>query len=479
METLEKEGFTVKLQSGKVKVINGSRVVLSGIQRDYYVYSLDGHAVAGELNASVEEKDNLAQVWHKRLGHISEARLQVLEKLGLFGKKSLGGYGFISSGGLSSYALRWECGSRTGQTLDLIDYQLARDRVPRIRTKPFRFLDESNMAAYTFVAAEEEDTHEPLTYQEAVACEDSSKKNKTWELVDHPTGQKLVNCKWLFKIKEGIADYELEKLDVKTTFLHENLEEVIYMRQPPGYEQDDMLIACKSKAEIESTKSLLKKEFDMKELGEAKKILENEKSVNMPLGGNFKLSLKDCPVRDCDVERMSKVPYANAGTANVGLVYGTNCSNYVDVTGFVDSDCAKDPDKEAEYNGPYRGCEGSYLAKGNLGRKAMRQNQKRHVSNSRSRKGTYAEDADINSVNDKQPMAEVQRTAEHNILANEQQHYEQSESIYGTYLLEKVNRNTTPDSTYMSHRGGEIDQNAEKCQVSCPLLDPSFDNMTI
>ncbi|GJR89223.1 hypothetical protein Tco_0213234 [Tanacetum coccineum] len=26
--------------------------------------------------------------------------------------------------------------------------------------------------------------------------------------------------------------------------------------------------------------------------------------------------------------------------------------------------------------------------------------------------------------------------------------------------------------------GGEIDQNAEKCQVSCPLLDPSFENMT-
>ncbi|GKG00921.1 retrovirus-related pol polyprotein from transposon TNT 1-94, partial [Tanacetum coccineum] len=33
---------------------------------------------------------------------------------------------------------------------------------------------------------------------------------------------------------------------------------------------DDMMIACKSKAEIGSTKSLLKKEFDMKELGEAK-----------------------------------------------------------------------------------------------------------------------------------------------------------------------------------------------------------------
>ncbi|GKC97145.1 hypothetical protein Tco_1167420 [Tanacetum coccineum] len=71
----------------------------------------------------------------------------------------------------------------------------------------------------------------------------------------------------------------------------------------------------------------------------------------------------------------------------------------------------------------------------------------RHVSSSRSGKDTHTEDANINSVNDKQPMAEV-------------------------------DRNTTPDSTDMSHRGGEIDQNAKKCQVSCPLLDPSFDNMT-
>ncbi|GJU93382.1 retrovirus-related pol polyprotein from transposon TNT 1-94 [Tanacetum coccineum] len=45
------------------------------------------------------------------------------------------------------------------------NYQLARDRERRTRTKPLRFQDESNMAAYAFVAAEEEDTHEPLTYQ--------------------------------------------------------------------------------------------------------------------------------------------------------------------------------------------------------------------------------------------------------------------------------------------------------------------------
>nr|GEX77555.1 hypothetical protein [Tanacetum cinerariifolium] len=61
------------------------------------------------------------------------------------------------------------------QPPNLTDYQLARDREPRIRTKPLRFRDESNMDAYVFVAIEEEDTHEPLIYQEAVACEDSSK----------------------------------------------------------------------------------------------------------------------------------------------------------------------------------------------------------------------------------------------------------------------------------------------------------------
>ncbi|GKB98291.1 retrotransposon protein, putative, ty1-copia subclass [Tanacetum coccineum] len=369
----------------------------------------------------------------------------------------------------------------TDQTLDLTHYQLDRDREPRSRTKPLRFQDESNMAAYAFVAAEEEDTHESLTYQEAVACEDSSKwkaamkeemdslkKNKTWELVDHPTGQKLVRCKWLFKIKKGIEgvqkprykarlvargftqracidynevfslvvrhtsilvilaltackDFKLEQLDVKTTFLQGNLKEVIYMRQPPGYEQGN-----KSKAEIGSTKSLLKKEFDMKELGEAKKILgldivrdrsrkimrvsqfgyvskilnnfriDNGKSVQIPLGGHFKLSLKDCPVKDCDVERMSKVPYANAAgrlmylmvctrpditytisvvsrylaypgknhleaikwilkylrdTANVGLAYGTDHGNHVNVTGFVDSNYFKDPDKDRSITG--------------------------------------------------------------------------------------------------------------------------------
>ncbi|GJY27382.1 retrovirus-related pol polyprotein from transposon TNT 1-94 [Tanacetum coccineum] len=352
--TLEKEGFTVKLQSGKVKVINGSRVILSGIRRDDCVYSLDGHAMVGELNVSVEEKDSLAQVWHKRLGHINEAGLQgkawvvwqekswwnhwelvenqtgrTVKKLRTYiglefcnrefeqlcieseiarhltsrlpktfwaeatctaaylinrspsttiKKKTPmemwsghpSDYGMLRIFGCVAYPHDKQCkleprvikcvllgypegvkgyrlyrldnespkivtsrnvvfnesvmykdtlkdsgacadksieelqvevelkrlnnhtpeedqtdqedgndkdvgDQETNQTPDLTDYQLARDRERRTRTKPLRFRDESNMAAYAFVAAEEEDTHEPLTYQEAVACEDSSK----------------------------------------------------------------------------------------------------------------------------------------------------------------------------------------------------------------------------------------------------------------------------------------------------------------
>ncbi|GJY85975.1 hypothetical protein Tco_0500001 [Tanacetum coccineum] len=40
--TLEKEGFTMKMQSGKIKVTKGSLVVLSGTRRTNCVYILDG-----------------------------------------------------------------------------------------------------------------------------------------------------------------------------------------------------------------------------------------------------------------------------------------------------------------------------------------------------------------------------------------------------------------------------------------------------
>nr|GEW71972.1 retrovirus-related Pol polyprotein from transposon TNT 1-94 [Tanacetum cinerariifolium] len=343
-------------------------VVLSGTRKDNCVYSLDGHVAAGELNASFKEKDSLAQVWRKRLGHISEAGLQVLEKQELFGKKSLGPSQVESLGGkryflsiVDDYSRRlrtdnglefcnrefkklciengiarhltvvetpqqngleeWmnrtlmdkievELQGLNNRTLeeDLTDQEDGDDEDVR---------DQKLIKHWISQIIKEEDTHKPLTYQEAVAWEviskrkadmkeemDSLRKNKTWKLVDHPVGQKLMSYKWLFKIKERTKDiqkpgynaslvargftqrasidynkvfslvvqhtsilvilalteckdYELEQLDVNTTFLHGNLEKVIYMRQPPKYEQCNNV--CLLKKSLYGLKQSLRK----------------------------------------------------------------------------------------------------------------------------------------------------------------------------------------------------------------------------
>ena len=111
---------------------------------------------------------------------------------------------------------------------------------------------------------------------------DSLDKNHTWDIVDRPPRHRVIGCKWIHKLKEGIpgveepryksrlvakgftqvegvdyneifapvvkhvsiriilsyvvnVDAELEQMDVKTAFLHGNLDETIYMEQPEGY----------------------------------------------------------------------------------------------------------------------------------------------------------------------------------------------------------------------------------------------------
>ena len=105
---------------------------------------------------------------------------------------------------------------------------------------------------------------------------------------------------------------------------------------------DDMMIDVKSMSEVNKLKiSLSSREFDMKDLGEAKKILrikihreralgrlclsqseyimkvlarfniKNAKPVSTPSTNHFKSSTTQCPKKDDDVQNMSTVPYAS------------------------------------------------------------------------------------------------------------------------------------------------------------------------
>ncbi|GKA50171.1 retrovirus-related pol polyprotein from transposon TNT 1-94 [Tanacetum coccineum] len=175
---------------------------------------------------------------------------------------------------------------------------------------------------------------------------DSLRKNKTWELVDHLAGQKLVSCKWLFKIKNWIEGVQRPR----------NLEEVIYMRQPPRYEQGNKVcLLKKSLYGLKQSPRKWYKRFDEYMLRNGFKRSSYDSCVY------YRSYVLDIAYAVSVVSRYLANPGKNhweavkwilkylRGTANVGLVYGTNHGNHVDITSFVDSDYAKDPNNEAEY----------------------------------------------------------------------------------------------------------------------------------
>ena len=115
---------------------------------------------------------------------------------------------------------------------------------------------------------------------------------------------------------------------------------------------DDVLITSKDKSLIDKLKSQLSDEFEMKDLGAAKKILgmeihrdqkagklylsqrkylekvlgrfnmDNCKSVSNPLAAHFKLSVECCPKSEEEIERTSHIPYSSSvGSLMYAMVY--------------------------------------------------------------------------------------------------------------------------------------------------------------
>ncbi|KAE8695397.1 Pathoproteinsis-related thaumatin superfamily protein [Hibiscus syriacus] len=113
---------------------------------------------------------------------------------------------------------------------------------------------------------------------------DSLMSNQTWKLTELPLGKKALHNKWIYRIKEehdGSKRYKerlvvkgfRQKKDVKITFLHGDLEEEIYIRQPEGFIEAD------KKNLAEYINKVLSK-FNMQDV----------KPLSTPLGVHFRLS---------------------------------------------------------------------------------------------------------------------------------------------------------------------------------------------
>eukprot|EP00253_Pinus_taeda_P034904 PITA_34904 len=165
-------------------------------------------------------------------------------------------------------------------------------------------------------------------------------KNEAWDLVELPARRKPIDSKWVFKKKTNAKgkvekykarlvakgysqvpgidfgdifspvakvtsirlplsvvdafDFEVEQMDVKTTFLHGDLEEEIYMKQPKAF-------TMKGKKELRKYVETILQRFNM----------QDSKLVKVPIPVGVRLSAKQCPKTQEEEEDMSRVPYAS------------------------------------------------------------------------------------------------------------------------------------------------------------------------
>lgn len=96
-------------------------------------------------------------------------------------------------------------------------YLLTRDRTKRVRKTNLKY-DYADIIVYALVTYQELANNELSCYNEAMKSKYSTQwkqamlkeiqsihQNKTWDLVPIPPEERVVDCKWILKVKEGLT----------------------------------------------------------------------------------------------------------------------------------------------------------------------------------------------------------------------------------------------------------------------------------
>ncbi|GJW94432.1 zinc finger, CCHC-type containing protein [Tanacetum coccineum] len=231
--TLAKEGFTVKMQSGKIKVIMGSLVVLSGTRRANCIYTLDGQAVTrktlkgrkqlGEyrtgwkIKTEIQQQNGLVEetnvtllakvrcflfLYVRVFGWLASIKQGMLEPVkvkciflgyrkGIVGNKLwrsddvtskvvlYRNMGFNESGEYKKTFIGSGVGTSSVQVLQGVEFEVEPQEDHTFEVEPHGNVDhvveDSNEAVFAVAAVGKIYAHESLTFNNTVACEVISK----------------------------------------------------------------------------------------------------------------------------------------------------------------------------------------------------------------------------------------------------------------------------------------------------------------
>ncbi|GKA46375.1 hypothetical protein Tco_0739258 [Tanacetum coccineum] len=94
-------------------------------------------------------------------------------------------------------------------------------------------------------------------------------------------------------------------------------------------------------------------------------------------------------------------------------------------------------------------------------------------------RSTFGDDTDIKTSYDTEPIANVPYTVEYNVFAVETQHSDQPKNMNDTFLIEKVNSNTTPDSLDMCNNEFKDGQHADDHEDERVVLANLIENLKL